>query len=71
MSPTFSCSLALITHPHPITVEQVTSLGGRGHDFRGGFMEEASPELYLKKWGMISQVEMKGKIFQREHFCAK
>ena len=29
-------------------------------------MEEASPELYLKRWGKISQVEMKGKIFQRK-----
>ena len=66
MSPTLSCSPALMTRPHAITVGQVTSLGGGGHDFRGGLMGDASPQQYLKRWGKISQVEMKGKIFQRE-----
>ena len=33
-----------MTRPHAITVGQVTSLGGGGHDFRGGLMGEAIPE---------------------------
>lgn len=55
-----------MSQPHPIATGEVTSVGDGRREIRGDLTEEAAPELYLERWGRISQAQMEGKIIQRE-----